>query len=87
MLQLSIQLTVSKDQISLHILSPLRKLFSHRLPLRDKTHCYKKHFWISNGYAVGNREALLKMTVSQKTKRLEKCGVQINDNYGDFAVI
>ena len=26
------------------------------------------------------------MTVSQKTKRLEKCGVQINDNYGDVAV-
>ena len=25
-----------------------------------KIHCYSKHFWISDGYAVGNREALLK---------------------------
>ena len=35
------------------------------------THCHyetksTKHFWYSGGYAVGRREALLKMTVSQK---------------------
>ena len=31
-----------------------------------KIHHYSKHFWYSGGYAVGRREALLKMTVSKK---------------------
>ena len=39
---------------------------THPLSLRDKIHHYSKHFWYSGGYAVGRREALLKMTVSQK---------------------
>ena len=84
---LSILLTASKDQISLHIPSPTRKCFSPRLSLGDKIHSYNIHVCISDGYTVGHRGALLKMSVSQKTRRLEKCGVQINDNYGGVAAI
>ena len=32
-----------------------------------KIHSYNKHFWISDGYALGHRKVLLKMTVSMMT--------------------